>query len=265
MNSVILIPARYQSSRYPGKPLVELKGATGAAKPLIQRSVEAARRVRGASGVFVVTDDERIAEACRPAKVGVIMTSPECRNGTERCAEALAQLHDPDLVINFQGDALLTPPGFVEALIARMDDDSDALVATPAMRLRSDEVRMLQAEEEAGRVGGTTVVTNDQGHALYFSKRIIPHLPGGALSRSMAPVRLHVGVYAYRPEALERYAATPVSELETLEGLEQLRFLVAGLAVAVVDVQTPPFALRELNNPEDVAPIEQALAEAGLE
>jgi 3-deoxy-manno-octulosonate cytidylyltransferase (CMP-KDO synthetase) len=265
MNSVILIPARYQSSRYPGKPLVELKGASGAAKPLIQRSVEAARRVRGVSGVFVVTDDERIAEACRPAKVGVIMTSPECRNGTERCAEALAQLHDPDLVINFQGDALLTPPGFVEALAARMEDDRDALVATPAMRLRSDEVRVLQAEEEAGRVGGTTVVTNDQGHALYFSKRIIPHLPGGALSRDMAPVRLHVGVYAYRPEALERYAATPVSELETLEGLEQLRFLVAGIPVAVVDVQTPPFALRELNNPEDVAPIEQALAEAGLE
>jgi len=195
----------------------------------------------------------------------VIMTSPECRNGTERCAEALAQLHDPDLVINFQGDALLTPPGFVEALIARMEDDRDALVATPAMRMRSDDVRVLQAEEAAGRVGGTTVVTNVLGHALYFSKRIIPHLPGGALSREMAPVRLHVGVYAYRPDALQRYAATPVSELEALEGLEQLRFLVAGISVAVVDVETPPYALRELNNPEDVAPIEQALAEAGLE
>ncbi|WP_155263764.1 3-deoxy-manno-octulosonate cytidylyltransferase [Sphingomonas segetis] len=265
MNAVILIPARYQSSRYPGKPLVELKGATGTAKPLIQRSVEAARRVRGVSGVFVVTDDEGIAHACAPAKVGVIMTSPECRNGTERCAEALAQLHDPDLVINFQGDALLTPPGFVEALIARMEDDRDALVATPAMRMRSDDVRVLQAEEAAGRVGGTTVVTNVLGHALYFSKRIIPHLPGGALSREMAPVRLHVGVYAYRPDALQRYAATPVSELEALEGLEQLRFLVAGISVAVVDVETPPYALRELNNPEDVAPIEQALAEAGLE
>ena len=76
----------------------------------------------------------------------------------------------------------------------------------------------------------------------------------------MSPVRLHVGVYAYRPEALERYVATPVSELETLEGLEQLRFLAAGVPVAVVEVETPPFALRELNNPEDVAPIEQALA-----
>ena len=265
MNAVILIPARYASSRYPGKPLVELKGAGGSAKPLIRRSVEAARRVKGVSGVFVVTDDERIAEACAPARVGVIMTSPECRNGTERCAEALPQLHQPDLVINFQGDALLTPPGFVEALIARMVDDRDALVATPAMRLRSDEVRALQTEEAAGRVGGTTVVMNDLGHALYFSKRLIPHLPGGALSGETSPVRLHVGVYAYRPEALERYVSTPVSELEVLEGLEQLRFLAAGIPVAVVDVQTPPFALRELNNPEDVAPIEQALAEAGLE
>lgn len=265
MNSIILIPARYQSSRYPGKPLVELKGCSGAPKPLIQRSVEAARRVAGVSGVFVVTDDERIANACTGFGVGVIMTSPECRNGTERCAEALASLHEPDLVINFQGDALLTPPAFVEALIGRMHVDSGALVATPALRLRSDEVRALQAEEEAGRVGGTTVVSDVVGHALYFSKRLIPHLPPGALDGPMSPVRLHVGVYAYRPEALDRYVATPVSELETLEGLEQLRFLVAGVPVAVVDVETPHFALRELNNPEDVAPIEQALAEAGFE
>ncbi|MFL6773570.1 MAG: 3-deoxy-manno-octulosonate cytidylyltransferase [Sphingomicrobium sp.] len=265
MNTVILIPARYQSTRYPGKPLAQLRGAGGAAKPLIQRSVEAARRVAGVSGVFVVTDDERIADASTGFGAGVIMTSSECRNGTERCAEALAQLHDPDLVINFQGDALLTPPGFVESLIARMESDRDALVATPAMRLRSDEVHTLQAEEAAGRVGGTTVVTDGQGHALYFSKRLIPHLPADALDAEMSPVRLHVGVYAYRPQALERYVATPVSELETLEGLEQLRFLVAGMRIAVVDVATPPIALRELNNPEDVAPIEQALGEAGIE
>jgi 3-deoxy-manno-octulosonate cytidylyltransferase (CMP-KDO synthetase) len=265
MNSVILIPARFESSRYPGKPLVELTGAQGTAKPLIQRSVEAARRVTGVSGVFVTTDDARIADACARLGVGVIMTSPACRNGTERCAEALTSLHEPEMVINFQGDALLTPPGFVEALMARMEQDADALVATPAMRLRSDEVRKLQAEETAGRVGGTSVVTDNQGFALYFSKRLIPHLPAGALDEEVSPVRLHVGVYAYRPKALELYAATPVSDLEMLEGLEQLRFLAAGVPVAVVEVATPPFALRELNNPEDVAPIEQALAEAGLD
>jgi 3-deoxy-manno-octulosonate cytidylyltransferase (CMP-KDO synthetase) len=265
MNAVILIPARYASTRYPGKPLVELRGAGGAAKPLILRSVEAARRVRGVSGVFVVTDDDRIADVCTGHGVGVIMTSPECRNGTERCAEALASVYEPDLIINFQGDALLTPAGFVEILIGHMSDHSDVLVATPAMRLRSDEVRTLQAEEAAGRVGGTSVVADAQGRALYFSKRLIPHLPADALAGEMSPVRLHVGVYAYRPEALERYVATPVSELEILEGLEQLRFLVAGVPVAVVDVEAPPFALRELNNPADVAPIELALTEAGFE
>ncbi|MEO7634457.1 MAG: manno-octulosonate cytidylyltransferase [Sphingomicrobium sp.] len=265
MSATILIPARFQSTRYPGKPLVELKGASGAAKALIQRSYEAAKRIAGVDGVFVVTDDARIADACTAFGAGVIMTSPECRNGTERCAEALAQLHEPGLVINFQGDALLTPPSFVEALIARMASDRDALVATPALRLRSAEVRALQAEEAAGRVGGTSVVSDAQGHALYFSKRLIPYLPHGALDGEMSPIRLHVGVYAYRPEALERYVATPVSDYETLEGLEQLRFLVAGMPIAVVEVATPPFALRELNNPEDVAPIEQALIEAGLE
>ena len=265
MNAVILIPARYASSRYPGKPLVRLKGASGLAKSLIHRSVEAARRVAGVSGVFVVTDDERVAEACVPPRVGVIMTSRECRNGTERCAEALGQLHDLDLVINFQGDALLTPPSFVEALIAHMAGDPEALVATPALRLRSDEVRLLQSEEAAGRVGGTTVVKDGRGRALYFSKRLIPHLPAGALDDETSPVRLHIGVYAYRPTALDVYASTPPSELEMLEGLEQLRFLTAGVPVAVVDVATPPFSLRELNNPEDVEPIEQALSVAGIE
>ena len=266
MKTAILIPARFQSSRYPGKPLVELKGAGGQVKPLIQRSVEAARRVAGVESVNVVTDDERIAACARGFGADVIMTSAECRNGTERCAEALGQLRgDVDLVVNFQGDALLTPPGFVEALIARMESDRDALVATPALRLRPDEVRALQSEEAAGRVGGTSVVIDRQGHALYFSKKLIPHLPAGALDGELAPVRLHIGVYAYRREALQRYVSTPVSELETLEGLEQLRFLVEGVKVAVVEVATPPFALRELNNPEDVAPIEDALAEAGLE
>jgi 3-deoxy-manno-octulosonate cytidylyltransferase (CMP-KDO synthetase) len=265
VNVAILIPARFQSSRYPGKPLVPLRGASGIAKPLIQRSYEAALRVSGAQSVHIVTDDQRIADQAAAFGASVIMTSPEARNGTERCAEALQQLDRPDLVINLQGDALLTPPGFVEALIEHMRADVEAQVATPAMRLRSGEARTLQAEEAAGRVGGTSVVADTNGNALYFSKRLIPHLPDGALDEEMSPVRLHVGVYAYRPEALAAYAATPVSELETLEGLEQLRFLVAGIPIAVVEVATPAFALRELNNPEDVEPIEAALAEAGLE
>ena len=202
MKTVILIPARFASSRYPGKPLVELRGVGGVGKRLIQRSFEAAQRVSGISAVHVVTDDDRIAEAAASFDASVIMTSPECRNGTERCAEALAQLGEVDLVVNLQGDALLTPPGFVEALIDRMRDDRDALVATPAMRMRSHEVRALKDEEAAGRVGGTSVVTDAQGHALYFSKRLIPHLHKGALDGPNSPVLLHVVIYAYRPEEL---------------------------------------------------------------
>ena len=265
MKSVILIPARFASSRYPGKPLVELRGSGGALKPLVQRSFEAASRVSGVDQVHIVTDDERIRSAGESFGASVIMTSEGCRNGTERCAEALEALGDVGLVVNLQGDALLTPPGFVNALIDHMRANPGAAVATPAMRQRSSEVRALQAEEAQGRVGGTSVVTRDDGRALYFSKKLIPYLGKGALDGDLSPVRLHIGVYAYRPDALTAYAATPVSELEQLEGLEQLRFLSAGLPIDVVEVETPPFVLRELNNPEDVAPIEAALAEAGID
>ena len=265
MNTVILIPARFSSTRYPGKPLVELRGAGGTSKPLIQRSHEAAMRVAGVSAVHVVTDDERIRDAAEQFGASVIMTSEACRNGTERCAEAVQGLGTIDLVINLQGDALLTPPGFVTALIDHMAANPDSEVATPAMRQRSSEVRALLEEEAQGRVGGTSVVTDNDGHALYFSKKLIPYLPKGALDGEMSPVRLHIGIYAYRPRALTTYVATPVSEIEELEGLEQLRFLAAGIPIDAVDVETPPFILRELNNPEDVTPIEDALAAAGLE
>lgn len=264
MKVAALIPARYASSRYPGKPLVELKGAGGHPKPLIQRTYEVAERVAGLGSIHVVTDDDRIAAAARGFGAPVIMTSMDCRNGTERCAEALAQLDEPDLVVNLQGDALLTPAYSIEALVELMRAD-DADVATPAMRLRSNELRALLEEEAAGRVGGTAVVTDWSGRALYFSKRLIPYVPESALDAKMSPVRLHIGVYAYRPAALRAYLRRAPAELEELEGLEQLRFLVAGIPVAVVEVEPPPFALRELNNPEDVAPIEEALARAGLE
>ena len=266
MKTVILIPARFASSRYPGKPLVDLKGSGGTAKPLIQRSYEAAMRVPGIAAVHVVTDDDRIAEAVRGFGGSALITSEACRNGTERCAEALDQLDaDVEAVVNFQGDALLTPPGFVTALVDQLASSPDSLVATPAMRQRSDEVRKLQSEEAAGRVGGTSVVIDNDSRALYFSKKLIPYLPVGSLDHELSPVRLHIGVYAYRRAALATYVATPPTELENLEGLEQLRFLVAGVPIDVVDVATPAFTLRELNNPEDVSPIEDSLGMAGLE
>src|SRR4051812_9226494 len=135
MTTAIVIPARYASSRFPGKPLALLEGATGIAKPLIQRSIEAARAVPGIAHLFVATDDDRIADAARRCGAGVAMTPPECANGTERVAAALAALPpDVDVIINFQGDALLTPADLVSALAAKMQAVRECQVATVAVR-----------------------------------------------------------------------------------------------------------------------------------
>lgn len=264
--AVIIIPARYQSSRYPGKPLAPLRGCSGRAKPLIQRSWEAARRVPGIAAIYVATDHAGVADVARGFGAEVLMTSADCRNGTERCADALDQLGEaPRLIINLQGDAPLTPPHFINALVDAVAGDEGAAVATPAVRCSADHVRRLQAEEAAGRVGGTTVVTDGRDRALYFSKRLLPHFGPEALQDGGSPVRLHIGVYAYTPAALRSYRAAPPSQLEQLEGLEQLRFLDQEMPIRVVDVAPPEWEIWELNNPSDIAPIEAALARMGLE
>jgi len=261
MAVVIIIPARFESSRYPGKPLALLRDGAGEAKPLIQRSWEAARRVPGIGAVYVATDHAAIAEAAGQFGAEVLMTSGDCRNGTERCAEALDQLAErPDIVVNLQGDAPLTPAYFVTALVDALAGEEGAAVATPAIRCSRDHLAELRAEEARGRVGGTTVVSNAQGRALYFSKRIIPHFDLAAAGGEVTPVRLHIGVYAYTPAALAQYRATPPTELERLEGLEQLRFLDSGVPIRVAEVLAPPWQIWELNNPSDVVPIEAALA-----
>lgn len=263
MTAAIVIPARYASTRYPGKPLVPLKGATGIAKPLIQRSWEAAMAVKGVSRVLVATDDGRIAAAARSFGAEVVMTPESCANGTERCAAALELLGaDVDVIVNLQGDAPLTPPQFVEALLEAMTSPG-ATVATPALRTLPETRRRLLADQAAGRVGGTTVAIDSMGDALYFSKSVIPHVPAKVLDDSDLPFFLHVGVYAYRRASLIRYAAKPVSRLEGLEGLEQLRFLDARESVRMVQV-TSDHDIWELNNPEDVPVIEAALAQRGM-
>jgi len=262
---VVMIPARYDSSRYPGKPLVPLRGCTGEPKPLIRRSWEAAMRVEGVHEVYVVTDHDTIAETARGFGAQVVMTSADCRNGTERCAEALDRLGEvPDLVVNLQGDAPLTPPHFVTALIDSLSEAEEASVATLAIRCDAGHYAALRTDELAGRVGGTTVVTDSRQRAFYFSKRLIPWFPASRDSGRETPVRLHLGVYAYTPDALAAYRAEPPFELERLEGLEQLRFLELGLPIQVVEVQPPEWEIWELNNPSDVEPVERGLALAGI-
>ena len=130
MSVVIVIPARFASTRYPGKPLVELRGAGGQARSLIRRSWDAAIGVRGIDRVIVATDDDRIRDHARAFGAEVAMTSPDCRNGTERCAEAVATLGlTPEIVVNLQGDAPLTPAWFVEDLVAGLLADAVGMQA----------------------------------------------------------------------------------------------------------------------------------------
>lgn len=253
----IIIPARYASSRYPGKPLVQLVGATGEARSLIRRSWDCAMSVEGAVGVWVATDDARIAAEVESFGGNVVMTSPDCANGTERCAEAIAKLGPvADVVINLQGDAPLSPAWVLPQLVARLAADPEAIMATPAVRASTSIYEHLVNDQANGRVGGTTVVVDRRERALYFSKVVLPYIPAGT---ETLPVRLHLGLYAYRTNALELYAAASPSELERLEGLEQLRFLDLGLPVSVVSLDPLDWDAIELNNPGDKPVIEQIL------
>ena len=182
MKTVLMIPARYASTRYPGKPLAELRQKDGTVKSLIQMTWEAALQVGGIDAVHVVTDDDRIRNAAEGFGASVLMTSSEATNGTERCAEALAQV-DADLIVNLQGDAPLTPPWFVEALIDRMKDDATAQVATPILRCDRQTYDMFIEDRKAGRVGGTTAVFDTNLHGLYFSKEVIPRSGAGVPPR----------------------------------------------------------------------------------
>jgi 3-deoxy-manno-octulosonate cytidylyltransferase (CMP-KDO synthetase) len=261
MKTLIAIPARYASTRYPGKPLVSLRGPDGD-KTLIHRSWEAAIAVRGIDRVVVATDDARIADHATTFGAEVVMTTSDARNGTERCAEVAALLPGYDVIVNLQGDAPLTPPWFVEDLVAGLASDPGADIATPVLRCDGRAVAGFLADRRAGRVGGTTAVFGAGGRALYFSKEVIPYTGQAYAPDDPTPIFHHVGVYAYRREALLAYPTWPIGPLETLEGLEQLRFLETGRPVLCVTVEARGRQFWELNNPSDVALIEAMLAKA---
>lgn len=255
-DAIIIVPARAGSIRFPGKPLAQLRGSTGIAKPLVQRSWEAALRVPGVERVIVATDDRTIASAVEVFGGEAMLTPESCRNGTERCAAVLSRLPKvPGLVINLQGDAPLTPATMISALMA-----GDDAVRTPVVRASAAVRARMLGDAAAGRVGGTSCVFNAFGHALYFSRRVLPY----TAPDDTTPIHLHVGVYAYTPAALADYAASPVSVLERAEGLEQLRFLGLGISVRVVVVEASGDDLWEVNNPEDIAPVEAMLARLGI-
>ncbi|WP_309664909.1 manno-octulosonate cytidylyltransferase [Tabrizicola sp.] len=262
MSVLIAIPARYASTRYPGKPLVMLRGPDGE-KTLIQRSWEAAQSAAGIDRVVVATDDSRIADHATAFGAEVVMTSVSCQNGTERCAEVARKLPGYEIVVNLQGDAPLTPAWFVEDLVKGLRASPDADIATPVLRCDGRALSGLLADRRAGRVGGTTAVFGAGGRALYFSKEVIPFTGKTFDEDEPTPVFHHVGVYAYRPAGLRAYPTWPAGPLETLEGLEQLRFLEQGRQVLCVEVSARGRQFWELNNPSDVPVIEQMMATMG--
>ncbi|KAF0676378.1 3-deoxy-manno-octulosonate cytidylyltransferase [Profundibacterium mesophilum] len=259
MRVLLVIPARHGARRYPGKPLVALTGPGGRRASLIEHCWHAARAVPGIARIVIATDDARIEAHAEGFGAEVVMTSADCANGTERCAEALARLGGGyDLVVNLQGDAPLTPPWFVTALIDALSAHPAAEVATPVLRCDAVALADLRGDRQAGRVGATTAVFGAEGTALYFSREVLPWQDPGR--PAAAPVFHHVGVYAYRPSALAAYALWPQGPLERAEGLEQLRFMERGHRVLCTEVEARGVRFWEVNNPEDVARIEEICA-----
>ena len=263
MRAIVIIPARYASTRFPGKPLKRLSIGGGRYKSLLQLSWESARKIKSAKEIFIATDDKRIQVEAETFGAKVIMTSKDCMNGTERCAEAIDDMNfDGDLVINFQGDAPLTPSWFVDDLIQVFKEDTTVQIATPVLKLDKITLKAFRLDRSNGRVGGTTVVFDTDWNALYFSKEIIPYSDEKRLNKGDgSSIFHHVGVYAYRPNILLNYKTWEASNLELSEGLEQLRFLENKCSVKCVLVDGKGREFWELNNPEDVPRIEKVINE----
>jgi len=238
-----VIPARYDSSRFPGKPLALVAG-----KPLIQRVIEQCQKARSLAEIVVATDDSRIAavagQFCR-----VEMTRAEHPSGSDRIAEAAARC-TCDAVVNIQGDEPLIDPAVVDAVAAALEHAEMSTAATPVKNV-----------SEYDNPNVVKVVVNAAGHALYFSRRTIPYLRDAA-GRSTAeqlaafPFLKHLGIYGYRRETLLRLVKFPVSPLEHAEKLEQLRALENGIPIAVVRVAYDSVGV---DTPGDVQRVEAIL------
>lgn len=263
---LIIIPARYASSRLPGKPLVRIAG-----REMVLRVADIAALVCRDSddcGYLVATDDGRIVDFCRAHDVPVVLTAESCTSGTERCRDAVRQLdYHPELIVNLQGDNPLCPPWVISALIDTWRQDACAQVFTPCVHLDWAEYDALKETKRSTPFSGTTVLIDAGGQALAFSKNIIPAIRREDKARqteAKPPVRRHVGLYAYTYSALDAYFGLEPSPYELAEGLEQMRFLHHRIPVRVVEVDyRGRRSTSGVDSPEDVARVEAILAEFG--
>lgn len=241
MRLLALIPARYGSSRFPGKPLADLGG-----KPMIRHVYE--RASEAFANVYVATDDARIESAVSHFGGNVVMTSPEHPSGTDRCCEALAKVEaltgmNFDVVVNIQGDEPFVARESLEQLAACFDDP-DTDIATL--------VKPFGPHEPIDNPNSPKVVVSASGYAIYFSRSVIPHLRG--IAPDQWPLRheylKHIGLYGYRAGVLRRITQLPASPLEQCESLEQLRWIENGLRIRVARTRMESIAI---DTPEDLA------------
>lgn len=254
--NIIIIPARYQSSRFPGKPLALIKGHS-----LIYRVWSIAKTIKSVDEVYIATDHVDIQTHALGFGAKVLMTE-ECNNGTERIFSAIALLtHKPDIILNLQGDAVLTPPWVIQALINAMINNSQLEITTPATLINTKQYSLMQNVKLKGEVGGTMVVCDKNLNAMYFSKSMIPYLRDTQMQSP--PLYRHIGLYAYRYSALEKYISLSPTPLEKLEGLEQLRILENGKPIRVVLVDYKGHTHASIDSPEDVIRVEQLIETEG--
>ena len=243
MKIIGIIPARYASTRFPGKPLALIAG-----KALIQRVVEQCQKAKSLAEVVVATDDQRIFDAARKF-CRVEMTRADHPSGSDRIAEVAGKI-PCDAVVNIQGDEPLIDPAVVDAVAGALAQNEMSTAATP-----------IKSAAEYDNPNVVKVVVNTAGRALYFSRRTIPYLRAAAgrpAAEQMAafPFLKHLGIYGFRRETLLRLVKFPVSPLETAEKLEQLRALDHGIAIAVIKVNYDSVGV---DLPEDVAKVEKLL------
>ena len=243
MRTLCVIPARYASTRLPGKPLADICG-----KPMICRVWERARRAEKPERVIVATDDQRIYDAVRKDGGEAMLTRADHPTGTDRLAE-VAQAHAAvDLIVNVQGDEPLIEPSVLDELIALFEADENLQMATVMTRMED--------EEEQKNPNNVKVVVDKLGYALYFSRSLLPYPRAAA-----APVYKHIGIYAYRRDFLLHYARLAPTPLEKAESLEQLRALENGYGIRVLETASRFIGV---DTPEDLALVNRLYRERGL-
>lgn len=259
-NTIIVIPARYGSTRFPGKPLTIIAGKT-LLQHVCDAATKAAQQLSNVS-VLVATDDERIMQHAKDINIEAILTPSSCATGTDRVYAAIQALdYKPRNVINLQGDAPLTPPEVVISLIQALEHSQ---IVTPVIKLSWPDLDYLRQSKLKHPFSGTTVIVNAAEEAVWFSKNIIPAIRNETHLRettTYSPIFQHLGIYGYTYEMLEIFNELPESHYEQLEGLEQLRLLENGYKIKVVTVNSENIhGWRGVDTPADADFVERLLA-----